>query len=260
KESILLLNRGLRLSKISQDDRPGFYINLAFAFHQTGRDSLALIAISRAKKGLKEGDILKAINWAEQLYRRSNNNTGFVASIKNTPTVESREEDYRKLKNTDALGDLIMIISFEIKKNNKKEYPDGYAPSISLDHPEKEMKDLVDKNYVASPLYNVHDICILYDYPLKHPCTICSHFVYPITKKELVESISQEYHLIYKEEEETSTIKTLPPLERNSEHERNETFGKYGIWAHDLSDLRLKECLVYRRNDDSILLTVKIEN
>jgi len=260
KEAIYILKKGLRLPKISQDDRRYLYIDLAYALHQTGLDSLALVVLSYAKRELSEGPLLEKINQQELSFRKSNNNRGFVPFQDNTDAVESREHDYKKIKNTDDLGELITLIDFRIKTNNVKDYPDGYSTSIAIDHPENEIKNLIDKNEEPGVLYEVRNICILYDYPLKNSCTICTHFNSSITKKDLVELISRNYQFIYQEEEKTAPIKPVPPSKRILRHKRNETKGTYGIWAHDLSDLRLEECKVYRKKDGSILLTLRIEN
>jgi Tfp pilus assembly protein PilF len=237
KEAIYILKKGLHLPKISQDDRRHIYINLAFAFHQTGRDSLALVVLSYAKRELTEGPLLESILQQELILRKSNNNRGFVLFQDTADAVESREQDYKKIKNTDELGEGIVI-----------------------EHPENEIKNLIDKNEEPGVLYEVRNICILYDYPLKNSCTICTHFNKSITKKDLVELISRNYQFIYQEEEKTAPIKPVPPSKRILGHKRNETNGNYGIWAHDLSDLRLEECEVYRKKDGSILLTLRIEN
>ena len=260
KEAIYILKRGLRLTKISQDDRRQIYLNLVDAFHQTGHDSLALLVLSDAKRELNEGPLLEKILQYEVILKKTYNNRGFVLFQDTTDAVESREQDYKKIKSTDELGELITLIDFRIKTNNVKDYPDGYTTSIAIDHPENEIKNLLDRNESPGVFYEVHNICILYDYPLKNSCTTCTHFVGSITKKDLVETISRNYHFIYKDEEETAQVKPVPPSKRILGHKRNETNGRYGIWAHDLRDLRLEECKVYRQKDGSILLTLKIEN
>jgi tetratricopeptide (TPR) repeat protein len=260
KEAVYILKKGLHLPKITQDERRSIYINLADAFHKTGHDSLSLLVLSYAKRELSEGPLLENIVQQELIFRRSYNNRGFVLFQDTTDAVESREQDYKKIKNTDELGELVTLVDFRIKTNNIKDYPDGYTTSIAIDHPENEIKNLLNKNEEPSVLYKVHDICILYDYPLKNSCTICTHFVGSITKKDLVELISRDYHFIYQEEEKTAPVKPVPPSKRILGHKRNETNGTYGIWAHDLRDLRLEECKVYRKKDGSILLTLKIEN
>ena len=260
KEAIYILKKGLRLPKISQDDRRQIYLNLADAFHLRGHDSLALLVLSYAKRELSEGPLLEKINQAELNLRKSYNNRGFVPFQDNADAVESREQDYKKIKSTDELGELITLIDFRIKTNNIKYYPDGYTKSIAIDHLENEIKNLLDRNESPGVFYEVRNICILYDYPLKNSCTICTHFNHSITKKDLVELISRNYHSIYQEEEESAQVKPVPPSKRILGHKRNETNGRYGIWAHDLRDLRLEECKVYRKKDGSILLTLKIQN
>ncbi|HEY4965814.1 MAG TPA: hypothetical protein VII28_05410, partial [Puia sp.] len=106
---------------------------------------------------------------------------------------------------------MITLVDFRIKTDNIKDYPDGYTISIAIDHPENEIKNLLDKNEEPSVLYKVRDICILYDYPLKNSCTLCTHFDRSITKKDLVELISQDYHFIYQDEEKTAPVKPVLP-------------------------------------------------
>jgi tetratricopeptide (TPR) repeat protein len=260
KEAIYILKKGLRLPKISEDDRRPIYFNLINAFHATGHDSLALLVLSDAKRELGQGPLLENLLLKEVSLRKSNNNRGFVLFQDTTDVVESREQGYQQIKNTDDLGELIAMVDFKIKTKNKRDYPDGYTTNISLDHPENEIKNLFDKNEVPGVLFKVHDICILYDYPLKNSCQMCAHFVDSITRKDLVELISRNYHFIYQDEENTAQVKPVPPSKRILGHKRNETNGRYGIWAHDLSDLRLEECKVYRKKDGSILLTLKIEH
>jgi Tfp pilus assembly protein PilF len=259
-DAIVVLKKGLGIPKITQEQRLPIYSNLAYAFHETGHDSLALLVLSDAKIELKEGPVLEQIIQQESLIRKSNNNHGFVLFQDTTTAVGIREREYRKIIGTDELGDLIALVDFRVKTDNKKDYPDGYKTSISIDHPENEINNLLDKNEDPSVLYDVHNICILYDYPLKKSCTICSHFNPTITKKNLAELISRNYHYIYQEEERTATVKPIPPSRRFFKYKRNETDGMYGIWEHDLSDLRLEECKVYKKKDGSILLTLKIEN
>ncbi|HET7002093.1 MAG TPA: tetratricopeptide repeat protein [Puia sp.] len=260
KEAIYISKKGLSLHEITQDQRRPIYLNLADAFHQIGHDSLALIVLSDSKKGLAEGPLLEKINQQELILRKSYNNRGFVPFEDTTDAVKILEHDYKKIKNTDYLGELITLIDFRVKTNNRKDYPDGYITSISIDHPETEIENLIDKNEEPGVLYNVRNISILYDYPLKYSCTIGARFSHKITKKVLVNLISDNYHSIYQKEEETAPVKPVPPSKRILGNQRHETNGSYGIWAHDLSDLRLEECKVYRKKDGSILLTLKIEN
>ncbi len=104
---------------------------LAYAFHQTGHDSLALLVLSDAKRELTEGPLLENILQVEINFRKSYNNRGFVLFQDTTDAVESREQDYKKIKNTDEFGELITLIDFRIKTNNIKDYPDGYYHKYS---------------------------------------------------------------------------------------------------------------------------------
>lgn len=78
---------------------------------------------------------------------------------------------------------------------------------------------------------------LIIDYPLSR------EFVQPIdtigngmSRKELVSLITQCYKLIYKDEEETTSIE---PTDIPGMLNRITTNGAYGIWGHNLSDLIL---------------------
>ncbi len=107
---------------------------------------MAMLVLSYAKRELTEGPLLEKILQVELNFKKSYNNRGFVLFQDTTDAVESREQDYKKIKNTDELGELITLIDFRIKTNNIKDYPDGYTTSIAIDHPENEIKNLPDKN------------------------------------------------------------------------------------------------------------------
>ncbi len=260
KEAKIILNKGLRIPKLTRDERRPLYLSLAYSFHQTGHDSLALVCLSYARRELTDASLLENIAQLELSVNKSYNNRGYALFQDTTDAIKLQEDGYNKIKNTDDLGDLVSLVGFRIKTNNIKEYPDGYTNSMAIEHPENEIKGLLDKNEVPMVLYEVRNICILYDYPLRNSCTICTHFNHSITRKDLAELISRNYHTIYQEEEKTAPVKPIPPPKRILRHKRNETSGTYGIWGHDLSDLRLEECKVYRKKDGSILLTLRIEN
>ena len=78
-------------------------------------------------------------------------------------------------------------------------------------------------------------------YPLSTPASIAIDAAFPIgfTRSELVKAVCEEYANVYEAEEGTAHTKSVPLEERGDGEQRNRTDGVYGIWGHDLADLRL---------------------
>jgi len=85
-----------------------------------------------------------------------------------------------------------------------------------------------------------HAILVI-DWPLTNPARIAitAPIVQGFTRRELVRSICDEYSNVYEAEEGTAHTKSVPMLLRSDGEKRNRTDGVYGIWGHDLADLRL---------------------
>jgi len=64
---------------------------------------------------------------------------------------------------------------------------------------------------------------------------------------------------MYKEEERTATINTIPPNKRTLMFNRNETNGKYGLWGHDIAGMDLSGFSVYKTAKGEIVLVPLIE-
>ena len=85
-------------------------------------------------------------------------------------------------------------------------------------------------------------LSITIDYPLTNPLTFEIPFI--STLNGMLEIICEKYKEIYREEEETSTIKVGEIGQTPSGvylMNRCTTNGKYGIWGHDISDLYLEK-------------------
>ncbi len=79
-------------------------------------------------------------------------------------------------------------------------------------------------------------------------------------REELIVEISNRYHRIYREEEESSTTKTIPIEERETLLNRNKTNGIYGIWGHDIEDLDLSRIIISRLDDGFVSLELIVES
>jgi hypothetical protein len=158
------------------------------------------------------------------------------------------------------LGVLLINIDFRLKATSeeRKIFEDGIVPWISLDDPAKEISRLVDPDKLAIPYNNV---ILIIDYPVIAPVYFpLSSAENGFTRRQLITLISQKYHSVYKEEEETAKDKTIPVDGRKGLQNRNQTNGKYGIWGHDLSDLDLSSIDVYKNKNGIIYLNLGIES
>jgi hypothetical protein len=162
--------------------------------------------------------------------------------------------------NPEDLGTLTARIDFQISATpeERKIFEDGIVPWISLDDPAGEINRLIDPDKLVLP-YN--KVILIIDYPVMAPVYIPLNSTgNGFSRRQLITSISQQYHSMYKEEEETATDKTVPADERKDLLNRNETNGRYGIWGHDLSDLDLSSIEVYRNKNGIIYLSLGVES
>ncbi|WP_173003180.1 hypothetical protein [Chitinophaga sp. SYP-B3965] len=148
-------------------------------------------------------------------------------------------------------AELLSEISFSVKEGN------DFSPYIEIANPKEALVNLIDKN---KKVIDEDTITVIIDYPLTKSYTF--ELVSPggFTKQTLIQEICKHYHLIYAEEEKTTTTKVIPLEERKGLINRNETNGKHGIWGHDIIDLVLSEILVYRTAKGQIVLTLGIES
>jgi hypothetical protein len=112
----------------------------------------------------------------------------------------------------------------------------GLVPSWARERGEEEL----DRNEIV--LEGSKDYTLTIDYPLSTPA------LFPlrtpstgVSRIDLVEIIVKAYREVYKEEEESTKVKSglIPGM-----YNRNTTDGKYGIWGHGLGDLMLHAAYV----------------
>lgn len=170
-----------------------------------------------------------------------------------------------KPKNNKITAELIqdsVEILFEVKTTDKEDleiFEDGIIPWISIKNPEDVIDNLIGKDEIV--IANSAAILII-DYPLSNPVEIklSAKTDKGFTRKELIENISTEYRRIYKEEEESAEVKTIPLEECQGLINRNQTNGKYGIWGHDIDDLDLSAVIIGKTANGEIILELYIES
>jgi hypothetical protein len=160
-------------------------------------------------------------------------------------------------KQYDNLGELISTIEFGIQTDNKTDFEDGIIPWASLENPENDIPNLIDKDEVVIKQPSVK---IIIDYPLTNQYEFTLTSDKGFTRAQLLLEISKHYYKVFDEEEESATIKTIPFDKRTTIANRNETNGKYGIWGHDIADLVLSGISVYRATNGETVLSLNIES
>jgi len=160
-------------------------------------------------------------------------------------------------KNTDSLGTLITQINFNVKTDNLTDFKEGFIPWIELEHPDKDLTRLIDKNEIV---INENKVTLIMDYPLNKECKNKLTSSNGFTRDQLEKEIRNKYHQIYDEEESTANVKTIPVNKRTTMYNRNQTDGKYGVWGHDLADLVLDHILVYKSLNGDIILSLDIDS
>jgi hypothetical protein len=160
-------------------------------------------------------------------------------------------------KSTDTLGTLITTVDFHVKTDNLTDFKEGFIPWVELGHTEKDLEQLIGKDEVV---VGATQIIVIIDYPLTHECRFQLTSPNGFTRAQLVKAISDKYHAIYKEEESSSDVKTVPADQRTTTYNRNQTNGKYGIWGHDLGDLALDNISVYKTANGDIVLSLDIDS
>lgn len=155
------------------------------------------------------------------------------------------EKEYKNI------GVFINSFSFQVK-NKENEITDW----ASIENAEKDLENLIDKDVFVIPDSKV---TIAIDYPLKNEFKFQLESKNGFTRKMLLSEISKNYYKLYKEEEESATIKTQP-MEQRVMYNRNETNGKYGIWGHDIADLVLTDIYIYKDSEGKITLVLGIDS
>ena len=189
------------------------------------------------------------------------------ASAKVVPTSKAATEDYSawlkaqenaySAKPASIIGEQRTTIPFEVRTNNKADFEDGIIPWANIGSPEKDIPQLVDRSSVVIP---ESEVTILLDYPLTRSYQFNVKSKDGFTREQLLNYISGAYYKVYKEEEQSATVKTIPTEKRTTTYNRNRTDGMYGIWGHDIADLVLSEIVVYKLSDGKIILSLNIES
>ena len=186
--------------------------------------------------------------------RQSNN------SATNSQIALTNNELAQTNMQADSLGPIILTIDFKQKAfgEDLQTFEDGFIPWISIDNPKAGFKNLIDADKIILPFTTAK---IIIDYPLNFPATFdITTMGQGFTRKQLITEISEKYHEIYKLEESSATIKTVPLDKRKGLINRNQTDGKFGVWGHDISDLDLGQIEVHKNSQGQITLTLGVES
>lgn len=176
--------------------------------------------------------------------------------------IKERQKSISLEKQPTELTQNSSEILFQVKANDKDDleiFEEGIIPWISIKNPKNEIPNLIGKNEI---IINKDIVTLIIDYPLNKPIEvkIQSDKTTGFTRKELAQKISIEYNRIYKEEEESSKVKTTPIEERKGLINRNQTDGKYGIWGHDIDDLDLSGVILRKTENGEIKLELIIQS
>ena len=170
--------------------------------------------------------------------------------------IQEREQEAVE-KQYDNLGELLTTIEFGVRTDNTIDFEDGVIPWASLQKAETDLVNLVDGDELVIRQTSIR---IIIDYPLTNQYEFTLTSDKGFTRTQLLSEISKHYYKIFDEEEESATIKTIPPDKRTLMANRNETNGKYGIWGHDIADLDLSSINVYKATNGEIVLSLAIES
>jgi hypothetical protein len=184
--------------------------------------------------------------------KRTNSDTVLKTYV---DTIQELEKQSTTL-NYDSLGELISKIRFDVKTNDLQNWKDGKVPWIRIDSPQVDLKNLIGKDDIVIPEGKV---TVVIDYPLTNNYKFELLSKKGFTREQLIKGISNEYYLLYDEEEKSATVKTIPAKNRKI-YNRNQTNGKYGIWGHDIGDLVLDEIQVYKNAKGEVTLTLQLES
>lgn len=152
-------------------------------------------------------------------------------------------------------GTKIDEISFEVKANTK-DFDDGIQHWASIEKPEVDLLNLINKEKIV--IFE-KKITIIIDYPLTNEYKFDLSSDKGFTREMLLTEISKHYYKLYEEEENSAAIKTVP-MDKRTMYNRNQTNGKYGIWGHDISDLVLSYIEVYKNDREEIILVLGVDS
>lgn len=180
------------------------------------------------------------------------------SSVSKDPIEIIKEKEQQSMQmDYSEIGELISEFDFKVKTDNLKDFKDGFIPWADLEKPEIDLPNLDKKDEI---IVSSKFIKIVIDYPLTNQYEFTLKSENGFTRGQLLTEISKHYYLLYKEEERTATIKTIPVDKRTTMYNRNETNGKYGIWGHDIADMDISGISVYKAKNGEIILTLNIES
>jgi hypothetical protein len=134
----------------------------------------------------------------------------------------------------------------------------GFPGGLRLDNPDRAVAQLDKPEDIAVPF----DHAVLrVEFPLTTPAMIqiVASIQQGFTRAELVRTICEEYASVYEMEEGTAAQKTIPLADRGEVKTRNRTDGVYGIYGHDLQDLKLTAARWTRRSDGVVEIELHVE-
>jgi hypothetical protein len=123
---------------------------------------------------------------------------------------------------------------------------------------ETSLVDLRNPEEIVVPFETAY---LIIDFPLTTPAKIqiSAALAVGFTRQELVRAVCEEYANVYEVEETTASTKPIPRDERTTLKNRNRTDGAYGIYGHDLDELRLTSLRWDRAVDGSIQIELYVE-
>lgn len=177
-------------------------------------------------------------------------------SVENQEKIISEKESSLNPTNYGKPISTIPILSYPTVEEAKDTGSEAIV-GISINDADKFIHNIIDADKIV---LNDKKVQLIIDYPLKKSVIFKLENDKGFSRKDLILAIQEKYKEIYKTEEETAKIKTIPVNNREGLSNRNETNGKFGIWGHDLSDLYLTDIEVYKDDKDVVSLVLYIES
>ncbi|MBC3873975.1 hypothetical protein [Undibacterium flavidum] len=154
--------------------------------------------------------------------------TVFILSLSSNAT-ESKNKVYE------------ITFSVTATPDQEKEFKDKIVPWASIKNSEVDSKRLIDS---TRKVISESEATVIIDYPVRKPVNFKITSKDGFTRGDLLRRIGQIYRQMYRDEEASSTIKTVPIDKRKGLINRNATDGKYGIWGHDIDDLDISSATI----------------
>jgi hypothetical protein len=135
-------------------------------------------------------------------------------------------------------------------------FPGG---GVRISDVETSLVNLRNPEEIVVPFDNA---VLVIDFPLTTPAKIAisASLAVGFTRQELVRAVCEEYANVYEVEETTASTKPIAREDRTTLKNRNRTDGAYGIYGHDLDELRLTSLRWDRALDGSIQIELYVES